>query len=198
MIDKVPYKYQPLESPFHIRLMHLLPGKQGEDVRIRISHDLLEKPENTAPKRLTPRQLQKTLPSNWDVVETLEGRFLFMRQADDFAITRAISGNEKGEDGSDGTNKGTGGNRDHTWTHPDTTMDPKTYELPPRQAPGSSRPVFEALSYFWGDQRYPAIASIEDTAGEPIGSIDLRRDLATALEYLRYEQETRVLWVDAI
>ncbi|KAM0214759.1 hypothetical protein ACHAQD_008658 [Fusarium lateritium] len=77
-------------------------------------------------------------------------------------------------------------------------MDPETYELPPRQAPGSSRPVFEALSYVWGDQRYPAIASIEDTAGEPIGSIDLRWDLATALEYLRYEQETRVLWVDVI
>ncbi|KIL93116.1 aspartate cytoplasmic [Fusarium avenaceum] len=77
-------------------------------------------------------------------------------------------------------------------------MDPATYELPRRQTPANSETLFEALSYVWGDQHCPATATIEDATGKPIGGIKFGRNLATALEFLRYEEETRVLWVDAI
>jgi hypothetical protein len=151
---------------------------------MQISHVLVEKPESAAPKRLTLRQLKKTLPLNWEVVETLEGRFIFMYEADEVATTRSISSNEQSEDESCGTNQDACGYRIHTWTHPDPNMDSAAYELPPRQTPASSETVFEALSYVWGDQDCPATATIDDTAGKPIGGIKLGRNLATALEYL--------------
>ncbi|CAJ0548656.1 Ff.00g022690.m01.CDS01 [Fusarium sp. VM40] len=198
MTDKTPYKYQPLETPLHIRLMHLLPGKQGENIRMQISHVLLEKPANTAPKRLTLRQLRKTLPLNWEVVETWEGRFIFIHRVNEAAATTSMLTDEGSADRIRGMNPDIGYYTLSTWIHPNASMDPATYELPSLQDQANSKIVFEALSYAWGDQHFPATATVEDTAGKPIGSIKLGGNLATALEYLRYEQETRTLWVDAI
>jgi hypothetical protein len=42
------------------------------------------------------------------------------------------------------------------------------------------------------------VATVEGTAGDPFGSIKLGKNLATALNHLRYQDKTRVLWVDAI
>lgn len=165
---------------------------------MQISHVLVEKPENTAPKRLTLRQLKKTIPLNWKVAQTLEGRFIFTHQGHEIAATRPIPKIENSEDESCGTNQDSCRYWFHTWTHPNTNLDPATYELPPRQTPANSETVFEALSYVWGDQHCPVRATIEDTAGKPIGDIKLGRNLATALESLRYEEDIRVLWVDAI
>ncbi|KAF5568270.1 heterokaryon incompatibility protein [Fusarium napiforme] len=182
------YKYRALESPLHIRLIHLLPGNPDEDIRLRILHELLRKPEQPRSQRLSWKQLQRTLPPGWEVVETIEGRFVFMSGSDD-----ASSEESEESDESDESDEGSG--RVHTWQHPDPTIDPALYELPPLNP---AEPAFEALSYVWGRQRDPVVATIEGKAGEYLGSIKLGKRLATALRHLRYQDKERVLWVDAI
>ena len=53
-------------------------------------------------------------------------------------------------------------------------------------------PIYEALSYFWG--------SIKSMPDIKIGDDDLAitKSLASVLRYLRYEEQARILWVDAI
>ncbi|EWZ42976.1 hypothetical protein FOZG_07732 [Fusarium oxysporum Fo47] len=180
-----PYKYQALKSPLHIRLIHLLPGKPDEDIRLRISHELLRQPEQPRSLRLSRKQLQRTLPPGWDVVETIEGRFIFMNEPDD-ASSEENEENEESDEGSGIV---------HTWKHPDPTIDPELYELPPVNP---AQPVFEALSYVWGRQCDPVVATIEGEAGECLGNIKLGKNLGKALRHLRYQDQERVLWVDAI
>ncbi|KAF4437259.1 heterokaryon incompatibility [Fusarium acutatum] len=180
-----PYKYRALESPLHIRLIHILPGKPDEDIRLRISHELLKKPEQPRSLRLSRRHLQRTLPPGWEVVETIEGRFIFMSEPDD------TSNGE--EDESEESDEGNG--IIHNWEHPDPTVDPALYELPPLNP---SQPAFEALSYAWGGQSEPVVATVQGEAGESLGNIKLGKNLATALRHLRYQDKERVLWVDAI
>ncbi|KAF5543892.1 heterokaryon incompatibility protein [Fusarium mexicanum] len=170
-----PYRYRALESPLHIRLIHLMPGELDEDIRLRISHELLRQPEQPRSLRLPRKYLQRTLPPGWQVFETIEGRFIFRSESDD------ASSEENGPI--------------HTWRHPDPTIDPALYELPSLHP---AQPAFEALSYVWGQQRDPVIATIEGKVGECLGNIKLGENLATALGYLRYQDKERVLWVDAI
>ncbi|KAG5766326.1 hypothetical protein H9Q72_005629 [Fusarium xylarioides] len=183
-----PYKYRALESALHIRLIHLLPGESHEGIRLRISHELLRKPERSGSLRLSWKQLQRTLPPGWEVVETIEGRFIFMSGTDD-----ASSEESEESDDSDESDEGSG--RVHTWRHPDPTIDLALYELPPLNP---AQPAFEALSYVWGRQRDPVVATVEGKAGEPLGNINLGNNLAEALRSLRYQDKERVLWVDAI
>ncbi|KAF9765841.1 hypothetical protein IL306_001808 [Fusarium sp. DS 682] len=173
------YKYQALESPLHIRLIHLLPGKADEDIQLQISHELLKQPVQPISRRLSWRQLEQTLPPKWKVFETLEGRFVFMYEADDIMS----QDNRELRD------------RAFLWTHPDPTIDPTLYEQPPLNP---AQPTFEALSYVWGCQDDPIVAAVKGTAGESLGSIKLGKNLAVALTHLRYQDKTRVLWVDAI
>jgi hypothetical protein len=56
-------------------------------------------------------------------------------------------------------------------------------------------PVYEALSYVWGSINNPVDIKV-GFEGEEILSIT--QNLATALQYLRYEDKPRVLWIDAI
>ncbi|KAF5687273.1 oleate-activated transcription factor 1 [Fusarium circinatum] len=163
------YKYRPLESPLHIRLIHLLPGETDENIRLRISHELLRQPEQPISLRLSRRHLQRTLPPGWKLVETMERRFIFISDEGNSIV--------------------------HTWKHPDPTIDPALYELPPVNP---AQPAFEALSYTWGQQRDLVVAAIEAKAGECLGNIKLGENLATALRHLRYQDKERVLWVDAI
>ncbi|KAF4342400.1 heterokaryon incompatibility [Fusarium beomiforme] len=130
-------------------------------------------------RRLCRKQLQQTIPTEWKVVETLEGRFVFIHELDEIL--------------SQDSNEG-GGNV-QTWVHPDPTIDAALYEPPPLNP---AQPAFEALSYVWGRQKSPVKAIVEGTTGESLGSIKLGKNLATALAHLRYKDKTRVLWVDAI
>ncbi|KAF5677435.1 heterokaryon incompatibility protein [Fusarium denticulatum] len=137
---------------------------------------------------LAQRCLELTLPPGWEVVETVEGRFVFMSESDD-----ASSEESEENDESDESDEGSG--RVHTWQHPDPTIDPVLYELPPLNP---AEPAFEALSYVWGRQRDPVVTTVEGEAGESLGNIKLGKNLATALKHLRYQDKERVLWVDAI
>jgi Heterokaryon incompatibility protein (HET) len=64
------------------------------------------------------------------------------------------------------------------------------------------QPRYEALSYTWGDADVCEFAQIEveDTQaiGEPCPRLGIRPNLASALRYLRYLDNTRVLWIDAL
>ncbi|KAF5622962.1 heterokaryon incompatibility protein [Fusarium sp. NRRL 52700] len=134
---------------------------------------------------LAQRCLELTLPSGWEVFETIEGRFIFTSESDDASSEKHDEGGENDE-----------GNRIvHTWKHPDPTIDPALYELPPLNP---AQPAFEALSYVWGQQRDHLAATIEGKVGECLGNIKLGENLAKALSHLRYQDKERVLWVDAI
>jgi hypothetical protein len=53
-------------------------------------------------------------------------------------------------------------------------------------------PVYEALSYTWGDETKTTVINVE---GSPF---DVTSNLATALRHLRKPDEPRVLWIDAL
>jgi len=56
-------------------------------------------------------------------------------------------------------------------------------------------PQYEALSYAWGSQEYPANIYVADGNG---GQLAITQNLHEALPYLRHEEQPRRLWIDAI
>ena len=79
-------------------------------------------------------------------------------------------------------------------THPIHSIAPSVEDTSPYE------PRYEALSYTWGDSDISEFGYVEDTrsSGEDPATLGLRPNLASALRYLRYSDETRVLWIDAI
>lgn len=57
-------------------------------------------------------------------------------------------------------------------------------------------PDYEALSYAWGSMADPNFIYIQEAEGE--SALAITQNLAEALHYLRYEDRSRVLWIDAI
>lgn len=55
--------------------------------------------------------------------------------------------------------------------------------------------IYEALSYVWGTTRDPVDIKIGPSGSDRLA---ITQNLATALPYLRYENEIRTLWIDAI
>ncbi|KAF7547280.1 hypothetical protein G7Z17_g7844 [Cylindrodendrum hubeiense] len=190
--DKIgPYKHTPLSSPDEIRLLHLLPGKFGDEIRMQISHVLLKQPEEQKSTRLSRSELQKTVSSGWEVFETPEGRYLFCYDPeDDSNAEGSVEGSA--DDDEDGEEFQT------TWIHPDPKMDPSVYDLEPDSEIWAREPAFDCLSYVWGSQEDPEPAFVETSSGETIGSVKLGPNLASALHHLRYEDNPRALWVDVI
>jgi hypothetical protein len=107
-----------------IRLVTLLPGKSDEQISILISHATLQPPTDHPQRRTSLEELQKTLPPKWEVLETVEGRYLFSLEG------------QKDEAGHDIT----------SWTHPDPKVDRTLYERTETE-PSNHCPQFEALSY---------------------------------------------------
>lgn len=62
-----------------IRLFDLLPGSFDDDLRINIYHTHLTKPTEGLDRLNRPSldELAATLPTDWEVHETLEGRYIF-------------------------------------------------------------------------------------------------------------------------
>lgn len=56
-------------------------------------------------------------------------------------------------------------------------------------------PIYEALSYVWSTTGDPVDIKIGPSGGDRLA---ITQNLATALPYLRYENEIRTLWIDAI
>ncbi len=60
----------------------------------------------------------------------------------------------------------------------------------------SETPAYEALSYAWGSNEKIVNIRVEGTEG--CRTLAVTSNLAEALQYLRYENRSRILWIDAI
>ncbi|KAH7149237.1 heterokaryon incompatibility protein-domain-containing protein [Dactylonectria estremocensis] len=192
--DKIgPYQHIKLDSPDEIRLLHLLPGKFDDEIRFRITHVLLKQPKEQQSTRLSRSELQKTVPSGWEVFETPECRYLFCYDPeDDAGAENSSDGLTNDDDGDDDDKFQT------TWVHPDPKMDPALYVLEPDSEIWAREPAFDCLSYVWGSQEDSEPGFVESDTGDRIGAFKLGPNLASALHHLRYEDKPRTLWVDVI
>jgi hypothetical protein len=73
------YQYEPLNTDLdEIRLIELMPGGFGDDIRLRIYNAPLVPPIiKRQDGRIPLQELQETLPDDWIVRETLDGRYMF-------------------------------------------------------------------------------------------------------------------------
>lgn len=174
------YKYTPLDiTKEEIRLIKLFPGDFKHDIHIQIIHHPfkeLESPPDDFPKRLSIGELQETLPRDWTVRETIEGRYLFI---------------------SDTT---------HTtsWNHPSASVSKSAFATR-ADKPLETFPKYDALSYTWGrDPRMEQIyvtSEGQESAGQlqaPMLTLNIRFNLANAMRYLRHANQPRIIWIDAI
>jgi hypothetical protein len=56
----------------------------------------------------------------------------------------------------------------------------------------ANSPVYEAISYAWGDPTARALVIVDGKR------LDVTVNLEAGLQHLRYQDRSRVLWVDAI
>lgn len=165
------YVYSSLADPhLDIRLVELLPGAFGEIIRVKIHHVPLVEPELKEDPRIPVTKLAETCPKPWSVCRNLEGRALFWRREDDGAITTS-------------------------WRHPDPEFDSAQYELPPLENDNTHVSKFEALSYAWGLRKRCASIIVQ---GEFDTKLAVTRSLLKALQHLRDETQSRVMWIDAV
>jgi hypothetical protein len=155
-------------------------GKFEDDIRIHISHTDLGIPGSLPRRRMTLKELKGSLPSGWDVYETLDSRYFFYCGA----LER-------------------GGVFKSAWTHPNPTFDLFRYELPSEEELSYCEPRYEALSYAWGPAHNRVAAYVEISNQCPstppsLASLSIGRNLASALRHLRYGDRARTSWIDAI
>lgn len=174
------YCYQPLEAETEIRLVTILPGYFDDPITIQIGHaQLLPLGEETQPKRPSLREIRKTLDKNWDVHYTLEGRVFFNNRT----------------------------TKNSSWAHPDSGY--REYDFSRYEEPKTSPLGYEALSYVWGDPEISGDFLVRNHGpasggphppGPPSQATRLpaRRNLTEAMRYLRYPDQPRTLWIDAI
>ena len=129
---------------------------------------------------MTLEELRESVPSNWRVYETIEGRFLFVEhnETDDTWV--------------------------YTWTHPNASLEGSLYTLP-QYGPDPFDDGYEALSYTWGSVHNPPTYLIEIIESvQPTGdsvttaTLPIHDNLVEALRHLRHPDKPRELWVDAI
>lgn len=189
------YRYAPLATDSEIRLLTILPGVFETPISVDIKHAQLVPPDEEGRSLHPPlKEIRETLPAGWSAFETLEGRILF--------------------GGSDGPR----------WTHPDPSYD--EYDFSHFEGPRTSALKYEALSYTWGDPKLSEEISVAEerrTHPQQSGSriatkfekstemaiaeftgetrpqqLTVRQSLAEVLRHLRYPNETRTMWIDAV
>jgi hypothetical protein len=169
------YQYEKLSLTVQeIQLLQLLPGDFDDEIRFTIYNVPMVEPKlNPRPKRMSLEKLQETVPRGWTAMETLQGRYVFLR---------------------DNTNS------EHTsWKHPYHSFDHSLYESFNPDLYLDYEPTYDALSYTWGSPDIPEVALVGSGSFESSTQImKIGENLALALRYLRYTQKPRTLWVDAI
>lgn len=160
--------------------MTILPGSFSDDIVISIIHAPLaaSSPDQTQqPSRPTLVALRKSLPPNWQAYENLEGRYIFEHEEEPQYTT---------------------------WIHPDTGFEGNADNLDPiPEAVGSVK--FEALSYTWGASDELKTIHVCNPSGNDASPsspssylFPVRENLLAALRFLRYEDRSRTMWIDAI
>ena len=165
------YQYEPLEHENDIRLLKLLPGVTGDDIHIEVYHARLQQPELSPRKRMTVKEIKKTLPPGWEAVENFEGRYIFCPGPPAWEWTRS---------------------------HPEPTIDASLYRLPPQQDHWSFKPSYEALSYTWGSSSKRERVFVRSILDHPQATLAVGENLFNALKHLRLLNRPRHLWIDAI
>jgi hypothetical protein len=170
-----PYVYQPLnKAADEIRMIKLFPSRFDDEIRFEILYTALGRAPLPTPNLKNLEEIQKTLPAGWNVFETLGGRYLFEDEPADHT----------------------------TWTQPDIGLNDS-----PTKSANTCDQVdqgYEALSYAWGEEGTPNcdayIKSLEDSnsSARDVVTLALRPNLANALRHLRYHDQPRILWVDAV
>jgi len=166
----------PRLRPEEIRVVTLLPGKQEDPIRLAFSHHRLPETEHDHRRARPVQQVQETLPRNWKAHETLDEQILF----------------ENLETGQT------------SWKHPDSTIVPDVYAVCQPLIGFSVPPVYEALSYTWGEmQDLQTVHVVTQPHQDYVGSSQtdityIGEDLAEALRFLRRSDDSRTLWIDAL
>ncbi|KAM0417359.1 hypothetical protein ACHAPT_012675 [Fusarium lateritium] len=166
------FVYSALEGPWDIRLVELLPGAFGDDIKLRIFHVALPQQKRPSRQETSFNELERTLPPNWYVFRAGEGRYLYVlyNESDEYPISTS-------------------------WTHPDPKFQDSNRDAPSQDDnEGSLR--FEALSYVWGFMENAEEALVEQPSG--FATLAIGQNLTSALRHLRYEKTGRTLWVDAV
>ena len=170
-----PYTYTSLNTDRNeIRLVKLFPGLFDDVITFDIFHVPLPIPTSEpTTQRLSIVDLRKTMPTDWDILETLDGRYLFAQDGEDVEPS--------------------------SWIHPNSNIDASLYteEVETMKEHGLK---FEALSYTWGSMDSPVAASIRSSpSSQDRGPyLELGANLAVALKYLRHPHAVRLLWIDAV
>lgn len=171
-----PYQYCDLDIQKHeFRLLHLLPGKFDDRIKIQVWTTPLIVPPARIDPRISLDELNKTLPKLWGAYKTVHGRYIF----------------ENGE------------TEETFWSHPDPSFDSSRLGTTFEDPPDDYEPRYEALSYTWGPpESCPELAFVQpisntSTQADPV-TLPLRRNLAVALRHIRFPKATRTLWIDAL
>ncbi|KAM7184648.1 Heterokaryon incompatibility protein (HET) domain containing protein [Naviculisporaceae sp. PSN 640] len=94
------YAYRPLQGG-HFRFIELLPGVEGDPIRIRIYHSPIYASLVTSRPRMRLREVRATLPEGWHVELMRCSRYLFSTPG-----------------------------RQPSWTHPNPDIEPSSYLVP--------------------------------------------------------------------
>jgi hypothetical protein len=181
--NRQPYSYSPLSADLEeIRLVTLSPGTSDDPICITINHVPFCIVPRESPLKVVTQEHRDSLPPEWNVFITLEGdRFIY-------EYTNPVDGSEVAQ-----------------WTHPNPDAHFDDVE-------GSSdveecaKPNYEALSYTWSLSEYSqsafyqhsSVIIIRSSSTDSESQLNVGKNLALALKYLRYPNKPRTLWIDAI
>ncbi|KAF2679376.1 hypothetical protein K458DRAFT_394070 [Lentithecium fluviatile CBS 122367] len=195
------YQYTPLQNPNRdIRLVTLLPGRFDDTIRILIDSCPLSTARSSLErhKRLKLKELQATLPPGWKAYESSEGDYIFSHQ-----------------------------NGVTTWTHPDPDFvsdlyrardtrrvadvwfEALSYTWGNEEDPERIHVLPTSILAMGNEEASSSMNSVLRTlklgnrltiSRKPPSHrlLRIRKNLATALRYLRRKRESRVLWIDSL
>jgi hypothetical protein len=171
-----PYSYSPLDlKTQEIRIVNLLPGSFDDPIRINIIHEPFIIKDSPPQAPVITEALLDSLPSGWSAVENIEGLIVYGYEppVPDHPSAAGYT----------------------SWIHPDPAY--CATEIHSENDYSDVKPVYEALSYAWESQENPETVYVYEPFGI-VTTLKLGSNLTNALRYLRYIDQPKRLWVDAV
>jgi hypothetical protein len=173
------YQYQPLNADKReIRILYLHPGGRDDPIHISIQHIPFNPSKDDEPFRVSKtklREIRQTLPDNWNVYSTIEGRPIFAHHHEEEALCTS-------------------------WQSPiPTSNEACSKEVDCIETRGFEG-AFEAVSYTWGAAQPLCDVGVLDTqtSSTCAGTCSVGPNLLEILIHLRRLDTIRALWIDAI